>query len=313
MITIGSLFSGIGAFELGLSRGIPNSHVIWNCEQDEFCRGILKKHWPNTTQYTDITTINTKDITAPDIICAGYPCQDLSIAGKQQGIYEGKKSSLYWYAWRIFRDLRPKIIVLENVANHLRLGGAEVLGSLAQIGYDAEWTTLSAQQFGAPHKRERLFIVAYSNGERLQKERAQQLTTGNIERRKLDSFTTYSDDVSRLQTHSKVISKREGWAARGDIGRRNWRNNATYSDDSRLQERVLSKPIEQMRQSTQSDSQNPFQTYWEKTQAPSPICRVDDGIRNRVHRIKALGNAIVPQCTEYIGGRIYEGLIKPYL
>jgi len=276
MITIGSLFSGIGAFELGLMRGIPNSHVIWNCEQDEFCRGILKKHWPNTTQYTDITTINTKDITAPDIICAGYPCQDLSIAGKQKGIHEGKKSSLYWYAWRIFRDLRPKIIVLENVANHLRLGGAEVLGSLAQIGYDAEWTTLSAQQFGAPHKRERLFIVAYSNGERLQKERAQQLTTGNIERRKLDSFTT-------------------------------------YSDDSRLQERVLSKPIEQMRQSTQSDSQNPFQTYWEKTQAPSPICRVDDGIRNRVHRIKALGNAIVPQCTEYIGGRIYEGLIKPYL
>ncbi len=272
MITIGSLFSGIGAFELGLSRGIPNSHVIWNCEQDEFCRGILKKHWPNTTQYTDITTINTKDITAPDIICAGYPCQDLSIAGKQQGIYEGKKSSLYWYAWRIFRDLRPKIIVLENVANHLRLGGAEVLGSLAQIGYDAEWTTLSAQQFGAPHKRERLFIVAYSNGERLQKERAQQLTTGNIERRELDSFTTYSDS-----------------------------------------ERAIIQTTREHTSEQMPRSPSPPRTFWEQRQAPSPICGVDDGIRNRIHRIKALGNAIVPQCTEYIGQRIYEGLIKPYL
>tara|TARA_R100000458_G_C8269995_1_gene244728 strand:+ start:1480 stop:2235 length:756 start_codon:yes stop_codon:yes gene_type:complete len=246
MITIGSLFSGIGCFELGLLRGIPNSQVIWQCEKDTFCQSILKKHWPNTRLYTDITKMDTQDVVRPDIMCAGFPCQDLSISGLKRGIYEGKKSNLYWYAFSLFSRLRPEVIVLENVPNLLRLGGREILGSLAQIRYDAEWTTLSARQFGAPHRRERVFIVAYPNNKRRKKH-------------------------------------------------------------------LFSEPNREKRQPTRSTVQTTQKTYWQKVPNPPPICRVDDGIRYRVHRTRALGNAIVPQCTEYIGQRIYEGIIKPYL
>ena len=293
MITIGSLFSGIGCFELGLSRGIPNSKVIWQCEKDVFCQSILKKHWPNTKIYTDITKMDTKEVIRPDIMCAGFPCQDLSISGLQRGIYEGKKSSLYWYAYSLFSRLRPDIIVLENVSNLLRLGGREVLGSLAEIGYDAEWTTLSAKQFGAPHRRDRVFIVAYSRSLRRMehkrlKEAIQQQELQGIQRKEIQE-SDMSEPTHRSSPH------------------------VTHSDSEHRKEQFFSKPIEKTRQFTQSDIQNPQKTYWQRVPNPPAICRVDDGIRNRLHRIKALGNAIVPQCSEYIGQRIYEGIIKPYL
>ena len=362
MITIGSLFSGIGCFELGLLRGIPNSQVIWQCEKDTFCQSILKKHWPNTRLYTDITKMDTQDVVRPDIMCAGFPCQDLSISGLQRGIYEGKKSSLYWYAFALFSRLRPDIIVLENVSNLLRLGGREVLGSLAEIGYDAEWTTLSARQFGAPHRRDRVFIVAYSGRIRRMEHTRQQEA---MEQPRLQGTQRKEGEKSDMSapTHRSYA-------------------HATNPDNERRQEHVLREPIEKMRQFTQGDSQNPFETYsqrvpnppaicrvddgirnrvhrikalgnatnpqskrreiqpvhpermeerlfsqrrnsknerihtknyWQRVKSPPSICRVDDGIRNRTHRIKALGNAIVPQCTEYIGHRIYEGIIKPYL
>ena len=289
MITIGSLFSGIGCFELGLLRGIPNSKVIWQCEKDVFCQSILKKHWPNTKIYTDITKMDTKKVIRPDIMCAGFPCQDLSISGLQRGIYEGKKSSLYWYAFALFSRLRPDIIVLENVANLLRLGGREVLGSLAEIGYDAEWTTLSAKQFGAPHRRDRVFIVAYSRSIRRMehkrfKEAMEQQELQGIQRKEIQE-SDMSEPTHRSHVH------------------------VTNTDRQRATIQTQRKhPSEQLFR-----SQGTTGTFWKQRKAPSAICRVDDGIRNRVHRIRALGNAIVPQCSEYVGHRIYEGIIKPYL
>ena len=177
MITIGSLFSGIGGFELGAKWAFDDAgikhKVLWQCEQDKFCQKILKKHWPNIHIYDDITTINTKQLPHVDILMGGFPCQDISIAGHMRGI-NAKRSGLFWEMYKIICDIRPQIVVLENVANFTICGLPAVLGAFAKIGYDAEWTTISAKQFGAPHVRKRVFVVCYiadANSKRPQKEK----------------------------------------------------------------------------------------------------------------------------------------------
>ena len=120
MYKIGSLFSGIGGFELGLERAIP-AETIWQVEQDKFCQRILKKHWPKAKIYNDVRNITKDNVEPVDILCGGFPCQDISIAGKTKGL-KGEKSGLWWEMWRIISELRPRIAVLENVANILRLG-----------------------------------------------------------------------------------------------------------------------------------------------------------------------------------------------
>ena len=157
MITIGSLFSGIGGFELGLERAIPNSKTIWQCEQNEFCRKILKKHWPDATIYTDITKMDTQEVPFVDIMCGGFPCQDISLTGKGAGI-NGKKSGLWWFMHGCISRLRPSVIVLENVPAITFRGGIDVVGAITELGYDCEWGIVPAggpKGFGAPHLRKR--------------------------------------------------------------------------------------------------------------------------------------------------------------
>ena len=165
-IRLGSAFSGIGGFELGLHWAIPNLETVWQIEQDKYCQKVLKKHWPNAQRFYDITTIDTKQLTDVDMLCAGFPCQDLSYAGKGEGI-NGKKSGLFWELWRIVRDFREEgraipILLLENVPAILNRGLGTVLGALTQIGYDAEWFIISAADFGAPHLRKRWFCICYA-------------------------------------------------------------------------------------------------------------------------------------------------------
>jgi DNA (cytosine-5)-methyltransferase 1 len=170
MIRIGSLFSGIGGFELGLERAIPNSQTIWQVEQDKFCQKILKKHWPEAIIYDDVRNINKNNVESIDILCGGFPCQDISIAGNGKGIIKNEtRSGLWWEMHRIIDELEPRIAIMENVPAITFRGGWDVVGSLAQIGYDCEWTIISARDFGACHVRERWFCVAYPNSERLQK------------------------------------------------------------------------------------------------------------------------------------------------
>jgi len=290
MITIGSLSSGIGGFELGLERAIPNSKTIWQCEKDKYCRSILKKHWPLAKMYTDIRDMNTDEVEKPDIICGGFPCQDISVAGKGEGIY-AKKSGLWWQMFGIISDLRPRIAVLENVPAITFRGGREVLGSFASIGYDAEWTIISARQFGAPHLRRRWFLVAYScsigclEHKRLKKEMEQSRFQG-IQRKEIQE-----SDMSE-PTHSSSPY-------------------VTHSNSEHRKEQFYSKPIEKSRQPTQSDTQIPQRTYWEKVPPQPAIRSVDDGIPQRVAKLRALGNAIVPQCSEYIGQCIVQsGLLE---
>ena len=238
VITIGSLFSGIGGFELGLERAMPNSKTIWQVEQDSFCQKVLKKHWPDSTLYDDVRDINKNNVAPVDVLCGGFPCQDISIAGKGEGL-NGQKSSLWWEMHRIICELRPRIVVMENVSNVVNRGLSEVLGSLASIGYDAEWCVLSAAQFGAPHLRKRWFCVAYSNSNRAQ-----------------------------IQTQGKHSSIKKP------------RSSSAYGKTCK--------------------------SYWSEFPTQSPICYRDDGVSYRLAKLRALGNAIVPQCSQWVGEQIVK-------
>ena len=159
MLTIGSLFSGIGGLEKGLEdAGL--GPVLWQCEIDPFCRQVLARHWPDAKRYEDVRTI---DETAPrvDLLCGGFPCQDISNAGARAGI-DGERSGLWAEFARCIRVLRPHVVVIENVSGLLGRGMGRVLGDLAALGYDAEWSTVRAEYVGAPHRRERVFIVAHA-------------------------------------------------------------------------------------------------------------------------------------------------------
>jgi DNA-cytosine methyltransferase len=154
----GSLFSGIGGIDLGFEMaGIETS---WTCEIDDWANGLLQKRFPNATHYRDVQEIGKDNLESVDIISGGFPCQDISTAGKGAGL-DGKRSGLWFEMWRIICELQPRWVLIENVANLANKGGARVLHDLAEAGYDAEWQVISAKDVGARHLRKRLWIVAY--------------------------------------------------------------------------------------------------------------------------------------------------------
>lgn len=155
----GSLFSGIGGMDLGLEQA--GMSCAWQVEIDEFCQRVLTKHWPNVPKYQDVRECGKHNLEQVDLIAGGFPCQDLSIAGKGAGI-DGQRSGLWAEFIRIVRELRPRYVLVENVAALLGRGMGRVLGDLAQSGYDAEWQSLRAREFGALHLRERIFIIAHT-------------------------------------------------------------------------------------------------------------------------------------------------------
>ena len=165
---IGSLFSGIGGLELGLERSIPGAHTVFQVEQDPYARAVLAKHWPNVKRYEDVKQVGAHNLPACDLLCGGSPCQDISTAGKGAGL-DGARSGLWTEYARIIRELRPRFVVVENVAALRFRGLGRVLGDLAACGYDAIWDCIPAASVGAPHRRDRIFLVAYANGGRLQK------------------------------------------------------------------------------------------------------------------------------------------------
>ena len=155
----GSLFSGIGGFDLGFERA--GIETVWQVELDEYCRRVLAQHFPRAQRFSDIRECGAQNLPAVDIISGGFPCQDISNAGKRVGI-DGERSGLWSEYARIIRELRPRYVVVENVAALLGRGMERVLGDLAAVGYDAEWQSIRASDVGAPHRRERIWIVAYA-------------------------------------------------------------------------------------------------------------------------------------------------------
>ena len=156
-LTIGSLFSGIGGLELGLERA-GLGPVLWQVEIDPFARSVLAKHWPDVTRYEDVTAVGA-ELGAVDLICGGFPCQDVSSAGKREGL-AGSRSGLWHQFARIVGGLRPRWVVVENVASGARLWVDAVTRDLEQLGYESLPIPLSASDVGAPHRRARVFIVA---------------------------------------------------------------------------------------------------------------------------------------------------------
>ena len=158
-LSVLGLFSGIGGFELGLLRG--GMEVGAFCEIEPHCLEVLRKNFPSAVEFNDVADV---DPTGFDVICGGFPCQDISIAGKNKGLLGGDKSSL----WRSFRDKinegRPKYAIIENVSALLSRGIEIILQDLAEIGYDATWTVYDSKYFGVPQRRRRVYIVAVRDG-----------------------------------------------------------------------------------------------------------------------------------------------------
>jgi len=152
----------------------------WQVEIDPYCRRVLAKHWPAVRQCSDVRTFPPEPEDGVDwgvdVVCGGFPCQDISNAGLKAGL-DGARSGLWWEMYRIIRYLRPSYVVVENVAALLNRGHDRILSDMARIGFDGEWEVLSACSFGAPHSRERMFYVFYPHGSQL---RASRSTQGQV-------------------------------------------------------------------------------------------------------------------------------------
>ena len=279
-LTIGSLFSGIGGLEGGLERS-GLGRVVWQCEIDPFCRKVLRKHWPDATIYEDVRSVG-HGAARVDVLCGGFPCQDVSLAGLGAGL-AGARSGLWYEYLRIVEELAPSIVVIENVLGLRTRGLRDVLAGLAALGFDAEWTCVSAAELGAPHVRRRIFIVA-----------------------------THPDRIN-VRGESGWLERacRTGASQPNEAGEN---GNAPDADGVRGEGRrtVESQPSNDPAENIRHDG---MAAWWGRDCAGwrppiSPVRRVDDGIPNRSHghRLKALGNAVVPQCAELVGTAIVEAL-----
>lgn len=159
MLHVGSLFSGAGLCDLGFHQA-GFIHRFF-CEADPFCRSILARHWPGVPIFNDVRTFAGADALAVNVLVGGFPCQDVSCSGGRAGITQKTRSGLWYEYRRLIEEIRPRYAVIENVKGLLSKGMEIVLSDLSALGYDAEWESLPAAAFGAPHLRDRVFIVAY--------------------------------------------------------------------------------------------------------------------------------------------------------
>lgn len=329
MWKVGSLFSGIGGIELGLERA-GGFRPVWFVEFNPYCQQVLKKHYPESKVYDDVTRIDWNNVERPDILTGGFPCQDISNAGQLKGIIIGPRSSLWKNYAEAICTLRPRVALIENVAALAYRGLNVVLTDLAQIGYDAEWFTLSASDVGAPHLRQRLFILAYPN------------RNGTLEQRR--------SDTDKERDASSKIQERGDQQFRPDCASPNetllpntnsagleiplseqqttgitGTNFILHSDgkavaDGFPEEGRLTKFREKF--GSQQWETEPrlgrlvdgFPYGMAKYQYAELIELVGEAKAKRIssrywkEKIKALGNAVVPQCAQIIATRIKEVL-----
>jgi len=158
-MNFGSLFSGIGGLDLGLERA--GLSCLWQSEIDPYASRVLKKHWPAVPNLGDIRDIDWRTVPTVDLVCGGYPCQPFSYAGARNGTNDPR------HLWPRFGDclriLRPRFALLENVTGHLSLGFDDVQADLAALGYNTQWDCIPAAAVGAPHLRDRIFVIATRN------------------------------------------------------------------------------------------------------------------------------------------------------
>ena len=303
MITIGSLFSGIGGLELGLEAGLSwagwESRTLWQVEQAEYPRAVLARHWPHAKRYADVHDITLQTAESVDLLCGGFPCQDISTAGKGAGL-AGERSGLFFEMARIVRELRPRICVMENVPALTTRGLDTVLRTLAALGYDARWGGLRASEVGAPHRRERWFCVAWLADHDRQRgpERARLPAGTGSDRSDPDrgdgcGSSMGDADKTRPQGHWPKCKLGQG-SSKKKIG----------GTDKGSTQPVLGRDpagiparLDAHRWPAPPGPQHPWEPP--RTRPRQPHDR---------DRLKALGNSVVPQCAaiigEYIGRKL---------
>lgn len=292
------LFSGIGGFSLGLER-TGGFETVAFCENAEFPRKVLAKHWPEVPCHDDVKTLEPQPGSA-DVVCGGFPCQDVSRAGKRAGL-SGERSGLYRELVRTIRVVQPKYAIVENVAALLGDGMGTVLGDLAESGFDTEWDCVPAQAIGAPHERDRVWIVAHADSERCGEARG--LRHRQVEVPAGGTSTTQSADAASIGCgQGRTRRPPDSFARVRDAAR--W--NATYPAGARLEGRQQSETARQAQPIPPCGYSNPWRTWTDEPE----ISRVDDGFPNWVDSTRATGNAVLPQIPELIGQAILaeEGL-----
>ena len=202
-------FAGIGGFSYAATKLVGGYRTTQFIEIDPFCQKILKKHFPFTPIHDDIRTF-TAIPGQYDVICGGFPCQSISVAGNRAGITEESRSGIFYELMRVIRMVRPRFVVLENVAAILNNGLDTVLGELSQAGYDAEWSVISASSLGACHRRSRWWCVAYTNSNKRktgdkQLQQQGQTSIGS-------SFNLTNSHSKGLQRENLGKMEREIWA-----------------------------------------------------------------------------------------------------
>ena len=198
------LFSGIGGFSLGLERTGGFKTVAF-CEINSKAQSVLRQHWPNIPIYNDVSVLSKDSLDADgisvDVITGGFPCQDISLAGKGAGL-EGERSGLWFQFHRLIKEIQPRYAIIENVSALRSRGLGVILWGLAEIGYDAEWHCIPASAVGAPHRRDRIWIIAYpQRGEERQEPRCRSL--GRMGR-EFESFPWNRDWQSALREFRRV-------------------------------------------------------------------------------------------------------------
>ena len=164
-MTFGSLFTGIGGFDLGFEKA--GMKCLWQVEIDKSCTQTLNKHWGGVAKYGDIVDVGRSSLKRVDVVCGGFPCQDVSIAGRRAGL-DGERSGLWFEFARVIEEMRPEWVVIENVPGLLSSNKgrdfATIIGRLAELGYGFAWRVLDSKNFGVAQRRRRVFIVGHSGG-----------------------------------------------------------------------------------------------------------------------------------------------------
>lgn len=316
-LTVGSLFSGIGGIDLGLQRA--GFEIKWQVEIDGYCQKVLAKHWPDVARYGDIRTVGKHNLAPIDLIAGGFPCQDISNAGRRAGI-DGERSGLWTEFYRIICELRPSFVLVENVAALLGRGFDQVLGDLAACGYDAEWQVLSAESVGAPHLRERVFIVAYPqrsqwwqskpfgdvpNRQNAQWQEASSRLRASSEngRKGILAYTTGEGLSIRRQSRLTPHETQ----ARAGMEYQFERCGKDVADPDR-QSLAVGQVFGSYAAKELTTFKRSCSTGAGQWTTESRLDRVANGVPHRVDRLKGLGNAVVPQIAEYIGRCIMHAI-----
>ena len=280
-------FAGIGGFSYAAHELVGGFETTQFVEIDPFCQKVLKKHFPKVPCHDDIKTF-TAYPGQYDVITGGFPCQDLSVAGRRAGITKESRSGLFYELIRVIRLVRPKFVVMENVAAILNNGLDIVLGELSEAGYDAEWSIISASSLGASHKRSRWWCIAYPNDYGLSS----------------SSISGVNDQTNpSSQKRSQEISKPQRSSESSDSRAIQSSTDVTNSNSEGLQRKILSKMESGIWSAKHTRRLDPnWRSYVSKPILP----RGSYGLSNRVDRTKALGNSIVPAVAAIPLQRVHD-------